>query len=108
VTVLGIIDYRATRHIDVAVLAICTMTAVLSAITAMPSKDMTVVAQMKQGPEITVATQIDVASPSTIAPVGPSVGSVLGAVHMGRSSSAFAGATDNLYVVYEVGFHFLK
>ena len=100
----GIVCHGSWRHIDVAVFAVCAVAAAFSAVSAVSGKDVPVVAEMEEGPEVVVTSQIHVSSASSVATVGASVWLVFGPVHVHAASSAPSGATTDFYVVNEIGF----
>ena len=89
-TRLGIVDHRSTRHVDIHVLAIGTMTLVLAAITAMLGKDVALILQVQQCPVVMVAAQDDAAALAAVTAVGTAVRVVL---HMAQVHRAPATLT---------------
>ena len=89
-TCFCIIDDRTTRHINNAIIAISSVTTAFATITAVSSENVTFVAQVQECPIVTVATQIDMTTPSAISSVRASIGGIFGTMHVGRTTSAFA------------------
>ena len=101
---LGVVNHRAAGHFDDLVLAVLAEAAVLGAAFAVTGHDVTVVAQVQQGPVVAVPAQDDVPPASAVATVRPSVGHVLGAAHVCGTTAALARAAVYLYVVNKVRF----
>ena len=99
---LGVVGHGAAGHLDDLVLAILAEAAVLGAALAVSGQDVAVVAQVQEGPVVAVAAQDDVSATTTIAAIGTTVGAVLGASHVGGTSSALARADVYLHVVNEI------
>ena len=103
---LGVVNHRAAGHLDDLVLAVFAEAAILGAAFAVtgPGHDVAVVAQVEQGPVVTVAAQDDVSAASAVATVRPSVGHVFGTAHVCGTSAALPRTAIYLYVVYKVRF----
>jgi hypothetical protein len=86
----GVIHYRSAGYFDHFIRTVFSETTVLAARFAMTCHRMTVILQVKQCPVITVTAQDNMASSSTIAPIGTSVRTIFLAPHVRRASSALA------------------
>ena len=87
-TCLGIIHHSAAGHLDDLVLTILTATLVLRTIATVPSKGMTVVAQVQQRPIVTVTAQDDMSSTSAVTSIRATIGVVLHATHVCAAAAA--------------------
>ena len=80
------------------------MTLVAAAVAPMLSKHMALIFQMEQGPVVVVATQVDTAAMTTVAPVGASVGVVLHMAQVHRAPATLARAAVYFYIINKIGF----
>ena len=101
---LSIINDCTARDIDVAVLAICTCASAGTSIASMSRKDVPFVTKVQQRPIVVIASQIHVSAPATIATIWPTIGDILGTVHVHRPATALTRAAAYLDVIYEVAF----
>ena len=86
----GIVCDGSGGDIDILVFAVAAMRTAFRAISAVSSEHMAFISEMEKGPVVMVASEIDIASPSSVSAVGATIGLVLRTVHMHRASSAFA------------------
>ncbi len=89
-TRLRIEDGGADGHFYDTVLTILAERAACAAALAVGGEDVALIAQMKEGPEIAVATQDDVAAATAVAAVGPTLGHIFGTMEMPASRAALA------------------
>ena len=68
------------------------------------SKDVTLIAQVEQGPVVAVAVQDDRATLAAIAAIGTAFGNILGTMQVRTTSTAFSGAAIDGYIVDKVRF----
>ncbi len=83
------------------------MTFVAPSVASMFGKDMSLIFQVEQCPVIVVATQIDAASTPSVTSVGATIGLILHVAQVHGAPATFSRTAVNLYIVYEVGVHWL-
>ena len=101
---LGVLDGRPDGDVEVDILAVFAPAEGETARAARLSPDHLPVFQVDQRPELRIGAQDDMATPTTITPVRASLRDVLCPMEMCGPRSSVAGGTENLDVVYEVGF----
>ena len=89
-TCLGIVDHRTRRHIDVDIAAIGAVTLVGTAVATVFSEDVSLIAQVQQGPIVVVAAQDDITTPAAVTAVGTAVVVVLQMLQMHRAATALS------------------
>ena len=99
---LGIVGHCAAGHFDDSVFAVLAKAAVLRAALAVPGQDVPLVAQVQQGPVVSVSPEDDVPSLAPVAPVRPAVGLVFGPAHVCGAPASLARAAIDFHVVYKV------
>ena len=80
------------------------MTLVAATIASMFGKYVTLELEVEQGPVVVVATQVDTAAMTTVAPVGASVGVVLHMAQVHRAPATLARAAVYFYIINKIGF----
>ena len=89
-TILGVIYHCSWRHVDVNVLAVGAVTFVSSAVAAMFSENMSLIAQVEQSPVVVVATQYDATALAAVATVGTAVRVVFHMAQVHGAATALA------------------
>ena len=69
---------------------------------AVPGQDVPLVAQVQQGPVVSVSPEDDIPSFAPVAPVRPAVGLVFGPAHVCGAPASLARAAIDFHVVYKV------
>ena len=99
---LGIEHRRADRDLYYSVLPILAERTVFASRLTVSGENMTLIAQMKEGPHIAVPLEDNMSSASSVAPVRSPFGHIFGTVEMTASGSSLSGAAEYLYIIYEV------
>ena len=105
---LSIISHCTTWHINNLTFSVSSRTFVDTTILTITGKYVALVFKMEQSPIITVSTQDDITTLSTITTIGTAIGYIFSTMQVSHSTAATTRTTHNLYIINKVRFRHKK